>query len=299
MSAAAATRASDQHPLEPNSQHIMASLLSGQADFSELGPPTALSPTKRRKHSESWHPGLGVQGLDLHTALTASTSAIPVKAYEEKQGVGDVVAAVALRFAVGDEVETKVDGSWLRGTVVAHSPVCSSSHLEEAWRCSDCSLPPPLDQEGSTAPYQVMLIDEGSLIWAPSDSDRVIRARSVHPELVPPTGTGAADSDGSPKLQPWDARERRAQKIKIEDAVSGQLDVFDPQRSLDASDFYHVLTDVTDTVMRVMGEEGRTELGNEDRAFITRRVQEMVHAAQSHYWTQAIPTRVSPLRVTL
>ena len=65
-------------------------------------------------------------------------------------------------------------------------------------------------------------------------------------------------------------------ELSIEDAVSRQIDACDPQRTLDAADFYHVLTEVTNTVMGVMMRDSLTELDEQDRAFICRRVQTMV-----------------------
>ena len=69
--------------------------------------------------------------------------------------------AAALRFAVGDKVECRMD-QWIPGVVVAL-----------LYR-DDCGNM----QEGQVAPYQVKLDDaEGSLIWPPHDSDQVIRTR--------------------------------------------------------------------------------------------------------------------------
>ena len=71
---------------------------------------------------------------------------------------------------------------------------------------------------------------------------------------------------------PPSSGDRRAQLLYVEDAVSAQMDARDPKRTLDASDFYHVLTDVSETVLRVMGEGGRIAFNAEDRAFIKWRV---------------------------
>ena len=107
-----------------------------------------------------------------------------------------------------------------------------------------------------------MLADEGSLIWAPADTDDVIRKLSVQAESRP---------------RP---RDRRAEhESRVHYAVSWQIDACDPRKTLDASDFHFVLTEVTETVMRVMGEDGRTELDDEDRGFITRRVAALVQPA--------------------
>lgn len=58
--------------------------------------------------------------------------------------------------------------------------------------------------------------------------------------------------------------------------MSGQIDACDPQRTLAADDFYHVLTEVSDRVMSVLVRDARAELDDEDRAFITQRVRWMV-----------------------
>lgn len=63
----------------------------------------------------------------------------------------------ALRFAIGAKVECKVKDGWAPGTVVAHM-------------YRDEYLPP-----GFIAPYQVKL-DDGPYIYAPEDTEIVIRA---------------------------------------------------------------------------------------------------------------------------
>ena len=73
---------------------------------------------KRCKPSETWHRVLGIHGFDLQRALPLQ--AIPVNAYNAPaENRIRKVAAAAMRFAVGDEVDLRVDGKWLRGTVVA------------------------------------------------------------------------------------------------------------------------------------------------------------------------------------
>ena len=58
--------------------------------------------------------------------------------------------------------------------------------------------------------------------------------------------------------------------------MSWQIDMCDPQKTLDAADFFYVLTEVTNIVEEVMRRDSRFELDEEDRAFIMRRVQTMV-----------------------
>ena len=114
-------------------------------------------------------------------------------------------------------------------------------------------------QDGEEAPYQVKLTELpylDALIWVGSDTDRLIRC--------------------IPSRQP---RDRRI--ADVDDAVSEQIVACDPKRTLGASDFCHVFRDVADTVRRVMNEGVRTELDEEDRAYISRRVRAMIHPAPS------------------
>jgi len=72
---------------------------------------------------------------------------------------------MSLRFAVGDRVRCKTSATqWKRGTIVA------LHYREDGW--------PP----GQTAPYQVEL-QNGPLIYAPKDSEGVIRADDGIEEL--------------------------------------------------------------------------------------------------------------------
>ena len=59
--------------------------------------------------------------------------------------------------------------------------------------------------------------------------------------------------------------------------MSGQIEYADPENTLVADDFFYVLTDVTETVVRVMTDEGRAVMADDDRAFISRRVHALVH----------------------
>jgi hypothetical protein len=74
------------------------------------------------------------------------------------QWIPQGVAGTPRRFAVGDSVLSNVGtGWWKRGTVV------QLDYLEENWPA------------GRVAPYQIEL-ENGDLIYAPEDSDRLIRA---------------------------------------------------------------------------------------------------------------------------
>ena len=66
-----------------------------------------------------------------------------------------------LRFAVGDTVECRTQSGWIKGDVV-----------DLLYR--DDSMPP-----GLVAPYRVHLEESGSLIFAPEDSDEVIRSKRL------------------------------------------------------------------------------------------------------------------------
>ena len=62
-----------------------------------------------------------------------------------------------LRFALGDAVECNVGDGWAKGKVV------------------DLQFKEPGMPPGMVAPYQVELEDDGGLIYAPNDSNEVIR----------------------------------------------------------------------------------------------------------------------------
>ena len=200
-------------------------------DALSLNVDTSITPLKRKKSEASLDRVLGVRGVDLKPSPKAIPVDVCLTTPDNKQKLAEVV----LRFDLGDAVECNMeDDRWLRGTVVA-------LHRR--------------DTGGECYPYQVM-VDDGNLIWVPSDSECVIRARRVLPK-----------------------RSRREQHLCVEDAVSEQIDAVDPQRTLSAADFHHVLTEVVEKVARVMSEDARTELDDEDHAFVHRRVRRMVHPA--------------------
>ena len=71
-------------------------------------------------------------------------------------------------------------------------------------------------------------------------------------------------------------RRDRALELRVEDAVAWQMDARDPERTLAGATYFFVLTDVTEHVVRVMNQMGRTELADVDRAFIAWRVANLV-----------------------
>tara|TARA_B110001452_G_scaffold210206_1_gene180578 strand:- start:265 stop:1101 length:837 start_codon:yes stop_codon:yes gene_type:complete len=205
------------------------------------------------------------RGTDQQRALQA----IPVNANIITLEKNQKTEVAALRFAIGDQVECNMQmAGWLHGVVVAlydkNTQVRSLKKAALRRRppspLTHAVLPPWQDE--LVAPYQVMLADEGSLIWAPADTDDVIRKLSVQ---------------AASRTRPRDRRAEHHSRVHC--AVSWQIDACDPRRTLDASDFQFVLTEVTETVMRVMSEDGRTKLDDEDRGFITRRVAALVQPA--------------------
>ena len=72
------------------------------------------------------------------------------------------------------------------------------------------------------------------------------------------------------------AQDPRALELRVEDAVAAEMDHCDPHRTLDGSDYFNVLTDVSETVTRVMREQGRPELGEHDHGYIHWRGHELM-----------------------
>ena len=105
-------------------------------------------------------------------------------------------------------------------------------------------------EDDMMARYQVMLNGDNRLVWA---SDGTVRTRS------------SRTSDQRPLPE------------RVEDAVAEQIESWDSQRTLHADDFFCILTDLTETVTRVMNEEARQEFDDKDRAFITQSVRRLVH----------------------
>ena len=77
--------------------------------------------------------------------------------------------------------------------------------------------------------------------------------------------------------KPPETEPARPLPLVVEDAVNDQVACADPDRTLSSDDFFFVLTSVTETVVRVMTRCSRSEMDEEDRAFIARRVRKMVH----------------------
>jgi hypothetical protein len=70
---------------------------------------------------------------------------------------------------------------------------------------------------------------------------------------------------------------------KIEDAVASRLWSADPDQRLSASDFHDMLLGVAEKVENCMEREARSELDEEDLAFIERRVAKTVRSAFDRY----------------
>ena len=69
----------------------------------------------------------------------------------------------------------------------------------------------------------------------------------------------------------------------MEDEVGAQLQVSDPNQELRAADFQDVLFTVSDKVVNVLSRESRSEMDEEDKAFIARRVRKMTREFFDQY----------------
>lgn len=75
----------------------------------------------------------------------------------------------------------------------------------------------------------------------------------------------------------------RPDRLLIEDLVAAKLEVCDPEHDLDSKDFHDVLVGVADRVFDCMDRESRSEMDDEDRKFIERRVRIMVRKCKDEY----------------
>ena len=73
------------------------------------------------------------------------------------------------------------------------------------------------------------------------------------------------------------------ERARVEDCVGEQIQVWDPQQLLRSGDFQDVLEEVTDNVVKMCAQDGRTELNDEDRSFIQRHVGRMVYCFFDEY----------------
>ena len=81
-------------------------------------------------------------------------------------------------------------------------------------------------------------------------------------------------------------------RAAVEDEVGAQLQVSDPNQELRAADFQDVLFTVSDKVVNVLSRESRSEMDEEDKAFIARRVRKMTREFFDQYMAErAKPTR--------
>uniref|UniRef100_A0A7S0L8U5 Uncharacterized protein n=1 Tax=Coccolithus braarudii TaxID=221442 RepID=A0A7S0L8U5_9EUKA len=78
--------------------------------------------------------------------------------------------------------------------------------------------------------------------------------------------------------QPEPQPEPRAMpdRLMVEDAVAAEIQYADPSQKLSPAAFQDMLDGVARRVLDCMSDEGRTELNEEDRGFILRRVRKMV-----------------------
>jgi hypothetical protein len=90
------------------------------------------------------------------------------------------------------------------------------------------------------------------------------------------TGPSPVEKAAQPRALEPCQQEEVSVELRIEDAVSRQIDACDPARTLPGADFHHVLTEVTNIVLGVMIGGARTTLDEEDRDFIRARVRTMV-----------------------
>lgn len=81
-------------------------------------------------------------------------------------------------------------------------------------------------------------------------------------------------------------------ELDVEAAVAAKMEDFDPQGKLRAADFQDVLMDVTRRVVRCMRKEERSQLDDEDLAYIAERVQRRVTECLDAYALErSKPTR--------
>ena len=81
----------------------------------------------------------------------------------------------------------------------------------------------------------------------------------------------------------------RATRDLIDDAVGDEIQANDPGQHLRACDFQDVLDECVSKVLQVMGDENRSELADNDRAFIAGRVREMVMSFFMQYEAERCP----------
>lgn len=74
-----------------------------------------------------------------------------------------------------------------------------------------------------------------------------------------------------------------ADLLLVQDAVAERLQQQDPQQKLTSSDYQDILEDIANKVHKVLCEESRMTLDEEDRAFIQRRVRQRVRRCLDAY----------------
>ena len=116
----------------------------------------ALAPTRRA----ALRSAVGALSLTTAQRADAATNAEAEKVRVASRELNELLKNEdALRFKVGDKVSCNAASGWSEGTIVA-----------VMYRTPD--MP-----SGFVAPYQIQL-DDGPLIYAPMDDDRVIKAAS-------------------------------------------------------------------------------------------------------------------------
>jgi hypothetical protein len=202
--------------------------------------PLTVASNKRCKVSspQSINAKTTLHGFDLHRERIAVPVSVCLATPENNGNM--VMDHRKERFAIGDEVECcDADGWWSHGIVTA-------------LRRGDEPIFSPWQDDTIASPqYHVRIMNDSSLIWASDGNIRVRRSRETDLQALPE---------------------------RVEDAVAQQIELCDPQRTLHSDDFFSVLTELTETVTRVMDEESRQDFDVKDRAFITHSVRSMLRA---------------------
>ena len=66
---------------------------------------------------------------------------------------------------------------------------------------------------------------------------------------------------------------------KIDECIRAAIDEVDPKKTLAASDYYFVVTEIEERVKREMREKARTKMNEDDKGYIVWRVNQMVQPA--------------------
>ena len=103
--------------------------------------------------------------------------------------------------------------------------------------------------------------------------------------LIKRKGERRSNESGAPMVG-------QAERDLVVDEVGAHIQMNDQDQLLRSGDLQDVLDTVTTKVLKVMAEDERTTLDEEDRAFIARRVRKMVSACLDDYEAERTkPTR--------